>query len=212
MLVDQLEAEGIDDPRVLKAIARVPRHEFVPAAHRSRAYDNRPLPIGHGQTISQPYIVAAMTSMLKPEPTDVILEIGTGSGYQAAVLSHLVKRVYSMEIISELAERAQKELKRLGYANVEVVQGNGYAGLPAHAPYDGIIVTAAPHEVPEALVEQLAVGGRMVIPVGEPHGKLMLIEKTPKGLRQTEMLDVLFVPMTGDTDPAPRAPPSSTPR
>lgn len=196
MVEDQL-AE-IKDPRVREAMRKVPRHELVPADVRARAYDGTPLPIGHGQTISQPFVVGAMTEALDPEPGDVVLEIGTGSGYQAAVLSQLVKQVYSIEIVKPLAERAREDLKRIGCENVTVIHGDGHQGLPEHAPYHGIVVTAAPDRVPPALLEQLAVGGRLVIPVGEPRGSLMVYEKKKDGtFDQKKLFDVLFVPMTG---------------
>lgn len=188
-------------PRVMAALGNVPRHRFVPAAVRDQAYANRPLPIGHGQTISQPYIVALMTDLLAPDPDDVILEVGTGSGYQAAVLAELVKKVYSIEFVPELAEAVQARLRSLGYTNVEVRQGDGYYGLPEHAPYDGILVTAAAPYVPPALVEQLKPGARLVIPVGEPyyHQDLMVVEKTPQGGIETrKVLAVAFVPLVGD--------------
>lgn len=196
MVEEQLQ--GIDDRRVLDAIRKVPRHELVPEDVREHAYEGRPLPIGHGQTISQPYVVAAMTAALEPEPDDEVLEIGTGSGYQAAVLARLVKKVYTVEIVKPLADRARKDLARLGYDNVTVVHGDGHKGLPEHAPYQGIIVTAAPDRVPPALKEQLAVGGRLVIPVGEPQGSLMVYQKKPDGtFSEKKLFDVLFVPMTG---------------
>jgi protein-L-isoaspartate(D-aspartate) O-methyltransferase len=176
----------------------VPRHLFVPEAVRDRAYGDHPLAIGGRQTISQPYIVAAMTELLAPEPGDVVLEIGTGSGYQAAVLAKLVKRVYSIEILPELAETAKRTLRENGFDNVEVIVGDGYRGLPEHAPFEGIIVTAAPGHVPPALVDQLAVGGRLVIPVGEWTQDLMLLEKTEQGVTRRSVLPVRFVPMTGE--------------
>ncbi len=189
------------DPRVMAAMKRVPRHEFVPNEVRDRAYENGPVPIGHGQTISQPYIVALMTDLLEPEPDDVILEVGTGSGYQAAVLAELVKKVYSIEFVPELAEAVQARLRRLGYTNVEVHQGDGYYGLPEHAPYDGILVTAATPYIPPPLVEQLKPGARLVIPVGEPyyHQDLVVVEKTAEGGIETrKVLAVAFVPLVGD--------------
>ena len=185
--------------RVMDAFERVPRHEFVPEDLQDRAYDDAPLPIGDGQTISQPYIVALMTDLLDTQPDDVILEVGTGSGYQAAILSGLVKQVYSVEVIEALAEAARARLRRLGYANVEVRAGDGYNGWAEHAPFDGIIVTAAAPFVPDPLIEQLKPGGRLVIPVGVPYGQqeLMLIEKTPEGeTRSRRILAVAFVPLT----------------
>ena len=187
------------DARVMAAFTEVPRHEFVPDDLQTRAYDDAPLPIGEGQTISQPYIVALMTDLLDAEPDDVILEVGTGSGYQAAILSRLVKRVYSVEVIDALATEARARLRRLGYANVEVRSGDGYNGWAEHAPFDGIIVTAAAPFVPEPLIEQLKPGGHLVIPVGVPYGQqeLMLIEKTPEGeTRSQRVLAVAFVPLT----------------
>ena len=187
------------DARVMAAFTEVPRHEFVPEDLQARAYDDGPLPIGEGQTISQPYIVALMTDLLDAEPDDVILEVGTGSGYQAAILSRLVKQVYSIEVIDALATEARARLRRLGYDNVEVRSADGYAGWPEHAPFDGIIVTAAAPSVPEPLIEQLKPGGRLVIPVGRPYGsqELMLLEKMPDGETQSRhVLDVAFVPLT----------------
>ena len=189
------------DPRVLQALRSVPRHRFVTDAYRGQAYENRPLPIGHGQTISQPYIVAIMTELLEPEPGQRMLELGTGSGYQAAVLAQVTGRVYSMEIIPELGEKAAERLRRLGYDNVQVRVGDGYYGWPEQGPFDGIIVTAAGDHVPPPLVEQLKPGGRMVIPVGSWYftQQLLLIEKTADGTLETrEILPVAFVPLTGD--------------
>ncbi len=189
------------DPRVLQALRSVPRHRFVADAYRDRAYENRPLPIDHGQTISQPYIVAIMTELLEPKPGQRILELGTGSGYQAAVLAQVVARVYSMEIIPELGEQAAERLRRLGYDNVQVRVGDGYYGWLEQGPFDGIIVTAAGDHVPPPLVEQLKPGGRMVIPVGSRYftQQLLLIEKTADGTLETrEILPVAFVPLTGD--------------
>ena len=189
---------GAISTKVLAVMGEIPRHEFVPTARLSRAYDNCPLPIGHGQTISQPYIVALMTDLLHLRPSHVVLEIGCGSGYQAAVLSRLAKQVYSIEIVAALAEQAAKRLARLGYNNVEVINGDGYAGLPEHAPYDAIIVTAAPEEIPQSLIDQLKTGGRMVIPVGGAFSgqDLLLIEKEKDGeLRTRTVLPVAFVPM-----------------
>jgi len=191
------------DPRVLAALGRVPRHEFVPMAERDRAYRNQPLPIGYGQTISQPYIVAVMTELLNPRPGDRILEVGTGSGYQAAVLAELVKEVYTIEIIEPLGLAARKRLKILGYDNVTVRIGDGYYGWPEKGPFDGIVVTAAASHVPPPLLAQLKPGGRMVIPVGSHFltQQLVLIEKNADGTLQTrQLLPVMFVPLTGEHD------------
>lgn len=185
-------------PDVLAAMAAVPRHEFVPANLQYSAYDNGPLPIGYGQTISQPYIVALMTDLLDLRETDKVLEVGSGSGYQAAVLSRLAQQVYGMEIISALAISARRRLQRLGYENVEMVWGNGFHGLPRYAPFDAILVAAAPRQVPEALIEQLKPGGRLVIPVGN-HGfaqDLKLFHKDSRGVvSEKTVLPVAFVPL-----------------
>ena len=189
------------DPRVMQAIAEVPRDRFVPDNLRKAAFDNGPLPIGHGQTISQPYIVALMTDLLRPGAGHRILEIGTGSGYQAAILSRLCERVYTVERVRELGEAAARRLESLGYHNIETRIGDGYAGWPEYAPYDGIIVTAAAPFIPPALVEQLAPGGRLVIPVGEIYGhqELMLVQKDADGtLHQKDILGVAFVPLVGN--------------
>lgn len=190
-------------PRVIAAMGQVPRHAFVPEDLTYLAYENGPIPIGAGQTISQPYIVALMTDLLKTRPTDRILEIGTGSGYQAAVLSQLVQKVYSVEIIESLAEKARRRLSKLGYDNVEVRTGDGYFGWPEHSPYDGVIVTAAAPYIPPALIEQLKNGGRLMIPIGLPHGyqELKLIEKANKEIKIQTVLSVSFVPLTGRHDP-----------
>ncbi len=187
------------DPRVMAAMAKVPRHEFVPGHEQRYAYANGPLPIGHGQTISQPYIVALMTDLLGCGPQASVLEIGTGSGYQSAVLSRVVKQVYSVEIVGDLAAQAAERLARLGYANVLTHQGDGYLGWQEHAPYDGILVTAAAPSVPPPLVEQLGKGARLVIPVGPPYGhqELLVIEKNADGsIRTRDVLGVAFVPLT----------------
>lgn len=189
--------------RVLSAFAAVPRHAFVPTSLRLAAYANRPLPIGHGQTISQPFIVALMTDLLDPQADDTILEIGTGSGYQAAVLANLVKRVYTLEIVGALADQARERLRDLGYDNVEARQGDGSAGWLEHAPYDGILVAAAADEVPAVLVEQLKPGGRLIIPVGGRYSgqHLLLIEKDRQGrVSRESVLPVIFVPLIGDTE------------
>ena len=189
---------GIKDERVLTAMHTVPRHEFVPMEHRPSAYDDQPLPIGHHQTISQPFIVAFMTEQLKPQPADRVLEIGTGSGYQAAILSGLVKQVFTIEIVEPLAKRAEADLRRLGYTNVFVKAGDGYKGWPEHAPFDAIIVTCAPDQVPQPLIDQLRDGGRMVIPVGPDGGvqELYLLEKRGGEVKKHSVLPVRFVPMT----------------
>ena len=201
MIELQIRGRGIRSEGVLEAMARVPRHEFVPPSHRRLAYTDQALPIGEGQTISQPYIVAFMTERLEPEPADRVLEIGTGSGYQAAVLSKLVAEVYSIEIVESLATRAEADLKRLGFDNVSVRAGDGYKGWPEAAPFDAIIVTCAPDHVPQPLVEQLKEGGRMIIPVGSGYSQeLYLLEKVGGEVRQRAVLPVLFVPMTGEAE------------
>ncbi len=187
------------DARVMAALVKVPRHEFVPDRQEPYAYVNGPLPIGYGQTISQPYIVALMTDLLRLEPHHVVLEIGTGSGYQTAVLSLLARQVYSIEVVPPLAEQAAERLKRLDYRNVEVRAGDGAEGWPEHAPFDAIIVTAASPAVPPALVEQLKPGGRMTIPIGREHRTqtLTLIEKDDKGrVHERAIIPVAFVPLT----------------
>ena len=187
--------------RVMGAMATVPREEFVLPSYRHLAYRNTPLPIAAGQTISQPLIVALMTELLEPQPTDVILEVGTGSGYQAAVLAELVKHVYTIEIVEELATTAGETLQRLDYDNVTVRAGDGYAGWPEHAPFDGIIVTAAAEHLPPPLLEQLKPGGKLVIPVGEHHGyqELLVVEVGDDGeVSRQSVLPVRFVPLTGD--------------
>lgn len=203
MVARQIEARGVKDPRVLKAMREVPRHELVPPEQRSAAYEDRPLPIGHGQTISQPYIVGAMTELLAPKPKHRVLEIGTGSGYQAAVLAKLCAHVYTIEIVEPLAKRAAADLSRLGYRNLTVIAGDGYRGLPKEAPFDGIILTAAPERVPEPLLQQLKVGGRMVLPVGEVEQELLVIERTEKGFIERRVFAVRFVPMTGEVQKKP---------
>jgi protein-L-isoaspartate(D-aspartate) O-methyltransferase len=200
-LVDQLKAEGIKSQSVLDALLKVPRHKFVPASSRDLAYENRPLPIGHGQTISQPFIVAYMTEAAEIAAGERVLEIGTGSGYQAAVLGELAKQVYTIEIIPELADGARAVLRELGYKNVEVKTGNGYAGWPEHAPFDAIVVTAAPDQVPQALIEQLAVRGKMIVPVGSSFQQMVIITKTESGVVERRTIPVAFVPMTGKPSP-----------
>jgi protein-L-isoaspartate(D-aspartate) O-methyltransferase len=191
----------VRDQRVLRAMEKVPRHEFVPAEQRPAAYNDRPLPIGHGQTISQPYIVAYMTELLQIDAEHKVLEIGTGSGYQAAVLGELAREVYSIEIVRPLAARAEKTLAELDYDNVQVRAGDGYLGWPEHAPFDRIIVTAAPDHVPQPLIDQLRPGGRMVLPVGEVWRvqELTLVIKREDGkVEQSEVMAVGFVPLTRD--------------
>jgi protein-L-isoaspartate(D-aspartate) O-methyltransferase len=197
MVDAQLRSRDIRNDRVLAAMLDVPRHLFVPEAERDNSYDDGPLPIGHGQTISQPYIVAFMTEALDVATDHRVLEIGTGSGYQAAVLSGLVRDVYTIEIVAPLAEQARATLVQLGYRNVHVRTGNGYFGWPEQAPFDRIIVTAAPDEVPRALVEQLKAGGLMVIPVGTVMQQLRVMRRTEKGMETLKTLPVRFVPMTG---------------
>jgi protein-L-isoaspartate(D-aspartate) O-methyltransferase len=200
MVREQLRARGIRDRRVLAAMERVPRHRFVPAPLAHLAYRDHPLPIGFEQTISQPYLVAYMTEAARVSSTDRVLEIGTGSGYQAAILAELAREVYTIEIIPGLAEGAGTVLRELGYAHVHVRTGDGYPGWPEHAPFDAILVTAAPDHVPPALVEQLAVNGRMVIPVGTGEQELRLLTKTADGVVEQAMLQVRFVPLIrGDT-------------
>jgi len=198
MMEGQIVARGIKDTRVLAALRDTPRHEFVPEALRDQAYQDHPLPIGFGQTISQPYIVALMSEVLELGGDEIVLEIGTGSGYQAAVLGRLAKEVYTIEIVPELGERAERDLARLGFLNVHVRVGDGYQGWPEHAPFDAIIVTAAPEQVPQPLVDQLAVGGRMVLPVGRWNQELVLLRRTSKGIEREKLIDVRFVPMVGE--------------
>jgi protein-L-isoaspartate(D-aspartate) O-methyltransferase len=191
----QLEARGIASAAVLTVMNRVPRHLFVPPAIQSRAYEDTPLPIGLGQTISQPFIVAYMTEALQVAPEQSVLEIGTGSGYQAAVLAELVRQVYTIEIIPELADRARGTLAAAGYRNVEVRTGNGHLGWPEHAPFARIIVTAAPEEIPQALVDQLAIGGTMVLPVGRGLQEMRIVTKSADGVAEKRTMPVRFVPM-----------------
>jgi protein-L-isoaspartate(D-aspartate) O-methyltransferase len=197
MVEEQIIARGIRDKAVLEAMKKTPRHRFVPESHRRLSYEDHPLPIGQGQTISQPFIVAYMTEAAEISAQDKTLEIGTGSGYQAAILGAIAKEVYSIEIIPELAERARRTLEELGYKNVHVKTGNGYLGWPEQAPFDVIIVTAAPDEIPKALVEQLAVNGKMVIPVGTAAQEMVIITKTRSGVVEKRTLPVRFVPMVG---------------
>ncbi len=197
MVEQQIAARDVTDPRVLAALRSVPRHEFVPGGVRGLAYEDFPLPIGEAQTISQPYIVGIMTQLLRPEAGDRVLEIGTGSGYQAAVLGELVRDVYTIEIVDPLARRAAETLRRLGYENVHVRSGDGYRGWPDEAPFDGIIVTAAAPSIPKPLLEQLRVGASLVIPVGEHYQELRVVTRTEHGFEERSELPVRFVPMTG---------------
>lgn len=197
MVEDQIRSRGIENAAVLQALRKVPRHLFVPENLRDQAYRDTPLPIGLDQTISQPAIVAYMTEAAEISKKDKVLEIGTGSGYQAAVLGEVAGEVYSIEILPEMAERASNTLKDLGYTNVFVKAGNGYLGWPEQAPFDAIIVTAAPAEIPQALVDQLAIGGKMVIPVGTNIQEMVVITKTKKGVTEKRTMPVRFVPMTG---------------
>jgi protein-L-isoaspartate(D-aspartate) O-methyltransferase len=199
MVREQLVMRGISADQVLAAMRKVPREEFVPEEFRPVSYADRPLPIGYDQTISQPFIVAFMTEQLRPQPEDRVLEIGTGSGYQAAILAEVVAEVYSIEIIEPLAKTAEATLQRLGYKNVHVKAGDGYQGWPEHAPFDCVIVTCAPDHVPKPLVEQLKERGRMIVPVGPPGNQdLYLLEKEKGELRQRAVSPVRFVPMTGE--------------
>jgi protein-L-isoaspartate(D-aspartate) O-methyltransferase len=200
MVDTQIRSRGVRDSRVLLAMEKVPRHEFVPKSSVNQAYDDHPLFIGHGQTISQPYIVALMTEVLELGQKDRVLEIGTGSGYQAAVLAELVDEVYSIEIVEELGLEAKERLERLGYDNVDVRIGDGYKGWPDKAPFDAVIVTAAPETVPQALVDQLAEGGRMVLPVGVGIQELLLIEKKNGKVSRRHVTSVRFVPMVHGKD------------
>ena len=202
MVREQLAPRGIRDSRVLEAMGRVPRHELVPEGLRARAYDDAPLPIGEGQTISQPLVVAAMTQALELRGGERVLEVGTGSGYQAAVLAELGVRLYTIELEPELAARAARDLERLGYGErIETRVGDGYAGWPEAAPFDAIVVTAAPDHVPEPLIDQLAPGGRLVIPVGDRSAQqLLLLRRTAAGIEREELLPVRFVPLRRDPD------------
>ncbi len=204
MVAEQIEARDVRDPRVLAALRRVPRHEFVPESERKHAYADRPLGIGLDQTISQPYVVAAMTELARAGPDARVLEVGTGSGYQAAVLAELAAEVYTIEILEPLARRAEGTLRRLGYANVHVRHGDGWLGWPEAAPFDAIVVTAAPPRVPPALLEQLVEGGRLVIPVGRSWQELEVHVRTPDGFEVERVFPVRFVPMTGEAQEAPR--------
>ncbi len=200
MVEKQLRGRDIADPRVLSAMGRVPRHEFVLPAHLSRAYEDRALPIRENQTISQPYIVALMTQSAELKPTDRVLEVGTGSGYQAAILGELVQEVYSIEIVESLAKEAAALLGKLGYSNVHVKYGDGYAGWQEHAPFDAVLITAAAPRLPQPLIDQLAIGGRLVVPIDNVllHQDLVRFKKTKEGLVRDRITGVQFVPMTGE--------------
>jgi len=203
MVRTQIEARGIHDARLLAALRKVPRHLFVPLEEQGEAYIDYPLAIEHGQSISQPYVVAFMTDALELTPRDRVLEIGTGSGYQAAILAELVSEVYSIEIVEPLAKQAAARLRRLGYLNVQVRAGDGYRGWPEAAPFDAIIVTAAPDHVPQPLVDQLRDGGRMVLPLGLWDQELVRLRRTREGIQRESLLPVRFVPMTGEAEKHP---------
>jgi protein-L-isoaspartate(D-aspartate) O-methyltransferase len=197
MVASQIVARGVRDPATLAALRKVPRHLFVPEGSRAQAYDDHPLPIGHGQTISQPYIVAFMTEALELSSGETVLEIGTGSGYQAAVLGEIAARVYTIEIVTPLAEASAALLKHLGYANVSVRAGDGYVGWPEAAPFDAIMVTAAAPRIPEPLRQQLKDGGRLVVPVGDDWQELVVVTRRGERFEEKRVLPVRFVPMTG---------------
>lgn len=198
MVRDQIEARGITDPATITAMRQVPRHEFVPSDRTDEAYQDHPLPIGYGQTISQPYIVGLMTELLQLTPSDRVLEVGSGSGYQAAVLAEIVDSVYTIEIIEDLARTSRARLKRLGYSNIQLRNADGYYGWPDQAPFDAIIVTAAAEHIPPPLISQLKNGGRMVIPVGHPFfvQNLVLVEKHDGSISTRSLIPVRFVPLT----------------
>jgi protein-L-isoaspartate(D-aspartate) O-methyltransferase len=195
MVQIQIEDRGVAHAGVLKVMREIPRHEFVPREHQNQSYEDHPLPIGFNQTISQPYIVGLMTELLDPQPTDKVLEIGTGSGYQAAVLASLVKEVFTIEILPTLAASAKELLSSKGFHNIQVRAGDGYLGWPEEAPFDKIIVTAAPPELPETLIDQLKTGGVIVVPVGTYYQELLVIRKTPEGIKEQLSIPVRFVPM-----------------
>ena len=197
MVDTQIVPGGVTDRAVVAAMRRVPRHRFMPESESEDAYGDFPISIGHEQTISQPFIVAYMTQALQLKPDEKVLEIGTGSGYQAAILAELVSKVFTIEIVEPLAARAKEVLAELGYRNVIVRTGDGYQGWPEESPFDAIILTAAPKQVPSPLLEQLAVGGRLIVPVGAYPQRLLLIRRTEEGYQETELLPVAFVPMTG---------------
>ena len=203
MVRDQIVARGVIDPRVIQALQTVPRHKFVPESETEDAYEDHPLPIGFSQTISQPYIVAFMTEALRLQPQERVLEVGTGSGYQAAILSRIVDKVFSIEIVEPLAERAKNTIRELGMTNVVIRAGDGYQGWPEEAPFDAIILTAAPAHIPQPLLKQLALGGRLILPLGKAVQKLMLMKRTKDGWQEEELLPVAFVPMTGEAENTP---------
>ena len=203
MVDTQIVGGGITDPRVVAAMRQVPRHRFIPDYESVDAYGDFPLPIGHAQTISQPYIVAYMTEALKLQPGEKVLEIGTGSGYQAAILAELGVQVFTIEIVKPLAQYARDNLSKVGYDQVWVRAGDGYQGWPEERPFDAVIITAAPDHVPSPLLEQLAVGGRLILPVGDFSQNLVLIRRTEEGYQRTELLPVRFVPMTGQAEKSP---------
>jgi len=200
MVKTQIEARGVRDKLVLDAVRKVPRHLFVSESLKDQAYSDGPLPIGEGQTISQPYIVALMTELLNLKGGEKVLEIGTGSGYQAAILAEIAKEVYSIEIICSLAEMSEKRLEEMGYENITVRCADGYQGWKENAPFDGVIVTAAPDHIPQPLVDQLKVGGRLVIPVGDIFQELIVVTKTETGIKRINVIPVRFVPMTGEAE------------
>jgi protein-L-isoaspartate(D-aspartate) O-methyltransferase len=203
MVADQIEGRGVRDPLVLAAMRKVPRHRFVPESLRGQAYDDHPLPIGLGQTISQPYIVALMTELSRPRAGMKVLEVGTGSGYQAAVFAEIVGTVDTIEIVPELGRRAENILRELSYRNVRVFIGDGFDGRPQDAPFDAIVVTAAPETIPRPLLDQLAAAGRLVIPVGSAEQELLVVTKTEGGYRRESIIPVRFVPMTGKAESHP---------
>jgi len=200
MVENQLRRRGIKDELVLKAMEKVPRHEFVPEEHKERAYGDFPVPIGYGQTISQPYVVAAMTEALRLKGNEKVLEVGAGSGYQAAILAEVAKRVYTVELIHELVEKSSKILKKLGYTNVKVVEGNGEGGFKEGFPYNGILITAACHKIPEQLQEQLNEGGRIVVPIGDRAFQELFVFTKKKGdFERAFLFDCRFVPLVGES-------------
>ena len=201
MVDQQIIGRGVEDLAVITAMRQVPRHRFVSEGDSHQAYEDHPLPIGYGQTISQPYIVAFMTEALKLKPNDRVLEIGTGSGYQAAVLAEIVAEVFTIEVVEVLAQKAEATLQQLDYRNIMLRTGDGYQGWPEHAPFDAVILTAAPDHVPQPLLDQLAVGGRLIVPVGKQLQELVLIHRTqPDEYTRTVLLPVAFVPMTGEAE------------